>query len=233
MAQPDFAGHNYKFPIISPSMLSSDFTRLEAEIDMINKSEADWFHLDVMDGRFVPNITFGMPIIAAMKKHAKKPFDVHLMIVEPERYLGDFANAGADHQARRQRIGRGIATDGHMTASPFGLFADPRDNAQDGGMGGVLQGVEIAIATLGGQNVLGQIVGADTEEIGQRGEAPGHDRRRRNLDHHAEFDRPLMRHAGLCQIMMRRFGERARLTHILGRGDHGKHDPHIPADTRP
>ena len=96
MAQPDFAGHNYKFPIISPSMLSSDFTRLEAEIDMINKSEADWFHLDVMDGRFVPNITFGMPIIAAMKKHAKKPFDVHLMIVEPEKYFEAFAKAGAD-----------------------------------------------------------------------------------------------------------------------------------------
>ena len=77
-------------------MLSSDFTRLEAEIDMINRSEADWFHLDVMDGRFVPNITFGMPIIAAMKKHARKPFDVHLMIVEPEKYFEAFAKAGAD-----------------------------------------------------------------------------------------------------------------------------------------
>ena len=83
-------------PIIAPSMLSSDFTRLEAEIDMINKSEADWFHLDVMDGRFVPNITFGMSIIAAMKKHARKPFDVHLMIVEPEKYFEAFAKAGAD-----------------------------------------------------------------------------------------------------------------------------------------
>ena len=77
-------------------MLSSDFARLEAEIDMINKSEADWFHLDVMDGRFVPNITFGMPVIAAMKKHARKPFDVHLMIVEPEKYFEAFAKAGAD-----------------------------------------------------------------------------------------------------------------------------------------
>ncbi|MFI5196330.1 MAG: ribulose-phosphate 3-epimerase [Chitinophagales bacterium] len=85
-----------RFPIISPSMLSSDFTRLEAEIDMINRSEADWFHLDVMDGRFVPNITFGMPIIAAMKKYARKPFDVHLMIVEPEKYFEAFAKAGAD-----------------------------------------------------------------------------------------------------------------------------------------
>ena len=83
-------------PIISPSMLSANFLNLEAEIDMINDSEADWFHLDVMDGRFVPNITFGMPIISAMKKRARKPFDVHLMIVEPEKYFEAFANAGAD-----------------------------------------------------------------------------------------------------------------------------------------
>ena len=77
-------------------MLSANFLDLGSEIDMINDSEADWFHLDVMDGRFVPNITFGMPIIAAMKKRAKKPFDVHLMIVEPEKYFEAFANAGAD-----------------------------------------------------------------------------------------------------------------------------------------
>ncbi len=83
-------------PIISPSMLSADFLNLGAEIDMINESDADWFHLDVMDGRFVPNITFGMPIISAMKKRARKPFDVHLMIVEPEKYFEAFAKAGAD-----------------------------------------------------------------------------------------------------------------------------------------
>src|ERR1700744_4725384 len=83
-------------PIIAPSMLSANFLKLEEEIEMINSSEADWFHLDVMDGRFVPNITFGMPIIAAMKKKARKPFDVHLMIVEPEKYFEDFAKAGAD-----------------------------------------------------------------------------------------------------------------------------------------
>ena len=77
-------------------MLSADFLNLGAEIDMINESEADWFHLDVMDGRFVPNITFGMPIISAMKKRARKPFDVHLMIVEPEKYFEAFAKAGAD-----------------------------------------------------------------------------------------------------------------------------------------
>lgn len=77
-------------------MLSANFLDLEKDIEMLNNSEADWFHLDVMDGRFVPNITFGMPIIAAMKKKAKKPFDVHLMIVEPEKYFEDFAKAGAD-----------------------------------------------------------------------------------------------------------------------------------------
>jgi len=82
--------------IIAPSMLSANFLKLEHDINMINNSEADWFHLDVMDGRFVPNITFGAPIIAAMKKAAKKTFDVHLMIVEPEKYFEDFAKAGAD-----------------------------------------------------------------------------------------------------------------------------------------
>ena len=77
-------------------MLSANFLNLEADIEMINNSEADWFHLDVMDGRFVPNITFGMPVIAQMKKKAKKTLDVHLMIVEPEKYFEDFAKAGAD-----------------------------------------------------------------------------------------------------------------------------------------
>lgn len=78
-------------------MLSADFLNLGAEIEMINNSEADWFHLDVMDGRFVPNISYGMPIIAQMKKVAKKTFDVHLMVEDPERYLEDFKKAGADY----------------------------------------------------------------------------------------------------------------------------------------
>lgn len=78
-------------------MLSADFLKLGAEIDMINESEADWFHLDVMDGRFVPNISYGMPIIAQMKKRATKTFDVHLMVEDPERYLEDFKKAGADY----------------------------------------------------------------------------------------------------------------------------------------
>ncbi len=78
-------------------MLSADFLKLGEEIDMINNSEADWFHLDVMDGKFVPNISYGMPIIAQMKKRAKKTFDVHLMVVEPERFLEEFKKAGADY----------------------------------------------------------------------------------------------------------------------------------------
>jgi len=78
-------------------MLSADFLKLGAEIEMINNSEADWFHLDVMDGRFVPNISYGMPIIAQMKKLAKKTFDVHLMVEDPERYLEEFKKAGADY----------------------------------------------------------------------------------------------------------------------------------------
>jgi ribulose-phosphate 3-epimerase len=78
-------------------MLSADFLNLGRDIEMVNNSEADWFHLDVMDGRFVPNISYGMPIIAQMKKLGKKTFDVHLMIEEPERYLEDFKKAGADY----------------------------------------------------------------------------------------------------------------------------------------
>lgn len=82
--------------LIAPSLLSADFLRLEDEIEMINNSEADWFHLDVMDGRFVPNISFGLPVIDAIHKKAKKTLDVHLMIVEPEKYIKDFAKVGSD-----------------------------------------------------------------------------------------------------------------------------------------
>jgi ribulose-phosphate 3-epimerase len=83
--------------LIAPSMLSADFLNLQRDIEMINNSEADWFHLDVMDGRFVPNISYGMPIIKQMKKAAQKTFDVHLMIVEPEKYFEEFKKAGADY----------------------------------------------------------------------------------------------------------------------------------------
>ena len=82
--------------LIAPSILSADFANLQRDIEMINNSEADWFHIDVMDGVFVPNITFGFPVIKQIKKYAKKPLDVHLMIVEPDRYLERFRDAGAD-----------------------------------------------------------------------------------------------------------------------------------------
>lgn len=83
--------------LIAPSLLASNFLRLEDECKMVNESEADWFHLDVMDGRFVPNISFGLPVISQISKVAKKPCDVHLMILEPERYAEAFKAAGADH----------------------------------------------------------------------------------------------------------------------------------------
>ncbi len=83
--------------LVAPSILAADFTRLNEEFDLVNRSAADWFHLDVMDGRFVPNITFGMFVVQAMKQMARKPLDVHLMIVEPERYVEAFREAGADN----------------------------------------------------------------------------------------------------------------------------------------
>ena len=83
-------------PIISPSLLSANFNELGKDIEMINQSEADWFHLDIMDGIFVPNISFGFPIISHVKKLAKKPLDVHLMIVDPDKYISEFKKVGAD-----------------------------------------------------------------------------------------------------------------------------------------
>lgn len=83
-------------PLISPSMLSADFCHLADAIKMVNNSEADWFHLDIMDGVFVPNISYGMPVIKAIRSKAEKPLDVHLMIVQPERYVERFKEVGAD-----------------------------------------------------------------------------------------------------------------------------------------
>ncbi|WP_449440483.1 ribulose-phosphate 3-epimerase [Pedobacter steynii] len=81
--------------LIAPSVLSADFANLQRDIEMVNSSEADWFHVDVMDGVFVPNISFGFPVMEAIKKHATKPLDVHLMIVNPDHYIERFAAAGA------------------------------------------------------------------------------------------------------------------------------------------
>ena len=85
-----------KTKLIAPSVLSADFGNLQRDIEMINGSQADWFHVDVMDGRFVPNISFGFPVMKAIQEHAKKFVDVHLMIVEPEQYVEEFINYGAD-----------------------------------------------------------------------------------------------------------------------------------------
>ena len=81
---------------IAPSMLAADFANLERDIQMVNQSEADWFHMDIMDGVFVPNISFGMPVLKAMARHTKKTLDVHLMIMDPDRYIETFAKIGAD-----------------------------------------------------------------------------------------------------------------------------------------
>lgn len=83
--------------LIAPSVLAADFANLQRDVEMINQSDADWFHIDIMDGLFVPNISFGMPVLQAISRHAKKTIDVHLMIVDPDRYIKEFARIGADN----------------------------------------------------------------------------------------------------------------------------------------
>ncbi len=123
--------------LIAPSILSADFANLGRDVEMINRSEADWFHVDVMDGVFVPNISFGFPVIKAIKKLAKKPLDVHLMIVQPERYIKEFKEAGADiltvqyeacthlhriiHQIKEEGMKAGVSLNPH---TPVTLLQD-------------------------------------------------------------------------------------------------------------
>ncbi len=85
-----------KNTLIAPSVLAADFANLQRDIEMINQSEADWFHIDIMDGVFVPNISFGMPVLEAINRHTKKTIDVHLMIIDPDRYIKTFAQLGAN-----------------------------------------------------------------------------------------------------------------------------------------
>ena len=117
--------------LIAPSILSSDFANLQNESEMLNKSDADWFHVDVMDGVFVPNLTFGMPVIKAIKKHANKPLDVHLMIVEPEKFIQDFKDAGADiltvHYEACQHLHRTIQQI-HDAGMKAGVALNPHTN---------------------------------------------------------------------------------------------------------
>ncbi len=113
---------------IAPSVLSADFGRLREEIELINRSDADLFHVDIMDGRFVPNISFGFPVMEVLKKYASKPLDVHLMIVEPEKYVEMFAGAGAsqisfhleatDHAHRLLHLIRGLGLKAGLAINP-------------------------------------------------------------------------------------------------------------------
>lgn len=114
--------------LIAPSLLSADFSNLKKDIELINNSEADWFHLDIMDGVFVPNISFGIPVLESIKPLAKKPFDVHLMITQPERYIDAFKKAGTDlfnvHYEASTHLHRTVQTV-HNTGMKAGVTLNP------------------------------------------------------------------------------------------------------------
>lgn len=119
--------------LVAPSVLSANFANLQADIELINSSEADWFHVDVMDGVFVPNISFGFPVIKALKKTAKKPLDVHLMIVDPDRYIAGFKEVGADiltvHLEACNHLHRSIQTI-HQHGMKAGVAINPHTNIE-------------------------------------------------------------------------------------------------------
>lgn len=127
--------------LIAPSVLSADFGNLQRDSEMLNRSEADWFHVDIMDGVFVPNISFGFPVVQVLNKHAQKPLDVHLMIVDPDRYISRFAEAGAHvltvhieacthlhrtlQEIKNHKMKAGIALNPHTPASALSdIIAD-------------------------------------------------------------------------------------------------------------
>lgn len=119
--------------LVAPSVLSANFANLQADIELINSSEADWFHVDVMDGVFVPNISFGFPVIKALKNTAKKPLDVHLMIVDPDRYIAGFKEVGADiltvHLEACNHLHRSIQTI-HQHGMKAGVAINPHTNIE-------------------------------------------------------------------------------------------------------
>lgn len=119
--------------LVAPSVLSANFANLQADIELINSSEADWFHVDVMDGVFVPNISFGFPVIKAIKNLAKKPLDVHLMIVDPDRYINAFKEVGADiltvHIEACNHLQRSIQTI-HQHGMKAGVAINPHTNVE-------------------------------------------------------------------------------------------------------
>ena len=108
---------------IAPSMLACDFSKLKSEIDLINKSDADWFHLDVMDGVFVPNISFGMPVLKSINQYATKTLDVHLMIVNPEKYIEKFAELGSDILTIHYEVSKDTLGDSIKEIKKYGMKA--------------------------------------------------------------------------------------------------------------